>query len=210
MTEKLQELIKIYSIDTQFNFDNYLSNTSKDILISLLTIYINNKNSSTIREILTVTIAGYKHNTKKIGFNGYRQDVYNEPINCEAKPKNIKSDSSKKLDGGGNFTDYTWARFNKGKKSNLNMLVSGFIDGKIIFLLEFPFNSSSFLERLSSQLEKRFPNGDIKNEYLRSATFNFNHYSNSKIKIVYITNNLKNYETYLQKNLFKFLCGEKC
>jgi hypothetical protein len=33
-------------------------------------MYINDKNSSTIREFLTVTLAGYKHKEGKIGYSG--------------------------------------------------------------------------------------------------------------------------------------------
>ena len=91
MNKTLQEIIKIYSTKSHIDFSNYLLNLSKDTLISifsdLLTIYINDKNSSTIREFLTVELAGYKHNTKKIGFNGFKQISIDKAINCEAKPK---------------------------------------------------------------------------------------------------------------------------
>lgn len=111
MTQNLQELIKIYSLNSHIDFSTHLLGQSKDTLIALLsellTTYINNKNSSTIREALSVTLAGYTHNPEKLGFNGFRQNGFGKPINCEAKPKNIRSNENKKLNGGGNFTDYT-------------------------------------------------------------------------------------------------------
>ncbi len=215
MTKSLLELIKIYSTGSHIDFSTHLIGQSKDMLVALLsellTVYINDKNSSTIREILSVTLAGYEHNSEKIGFNGFRYDGFGKPINCEAKPKNILSNGNKKLNGGGNFTDYTWQRFERDKKSDLNLIISGFVDGRMIYLMEFPFNHSSFLDRLYQVLLKRFPEReDIKGQYLRSATFTFNHYKDADIRVIYIVNDLINYKSYIEKNLFNFLNGVKC
>ena len=70
-----------------------MHNFSKDTVIALftdlLTTYITDKNSSTLREFITVTIAGYQHSEKKIGFNGFKHTTSVEAIACEAKPKNL-------------------------------------------------------------------------------------------------------------------------
>lgn len=216
MTENLKELIKIYSCYSHKELNIRLLEYSKDDLIAvfndLLTLYINDKNSSTIREFLTVNIAGYTHNTHKIGFNGYRQNGLGKAINCEAKPKNIctSDEKIKKLNGSGNFTDYTWARFEKDKKSNLNMLISGFIDGQLIYILEFNFCEKSFLNKLQSQLEKHFPNGDESGRYLRSANFNFKDYINAKIKCIFIKQNINDFKKYIQLDFFNFLKDMNC
>jgi hypothetical protein len=39
-------------------------------------------------------------------------------------------------------------RLKRDKKENLNILVSGFIDGKLIYIIEFPFNCPSFVKCL--------------------------------------------------------------
>ena len=92
MNNDLIEVIKYYSTKEHKELNNLLIGKSKDNLISiltdLLTIYINDKNSSTIREFLTVTLAGYTHSTKKIGFNGYKQSFPNgERVNAERSLK---------------------------------------------------------------------------------------------------------------------------
>ncbi|GAB4541246.1 MAG: hypothetical protein Fur0020_10610 [Thermodesulfovibrionia bacterium] len=128
MNQELANVIKIYSTGTHQELSNYLIGKSKDtligILVDLLTMYINDKNSSTIREFITVTLAGYTHKEGKIGYNGFKQDAFipGKTIKCEAKPKNIDTEefekyrrrerktSPAKLNGGGNFTDYTPAR----------------------------------------------------------------------------------------------------
>ncbi len=66
------------------------------------------------------------------------------------------------------------------------MLVAGFVDGRLIHIFEFSFNEQGFTDQLEKQLKKRFPNGDIIGEYLRSAQFSFVHYKGSKsLKTIY-------------------------
>jgi len=215
MNKELAEILKIYSTKKHEDFTNRLVNLSKESLISLftdlLTMYINDKNSSTIREFLTVTISGYEHSEKKIGFNGFKQSsiVGGMPIACEAKPKNASSEDFKSykngnrkskpqiLNGSGNFNDYTYARFKKDKKANPHMLVSGFIDGKLIYILEFPFKTKVFLTKLNNQLRKHFPNGDEKGRYLRGATFDYKDYIDDKMLNLIFVLNFEELEVYL-------------
>jgi hypothetical protein len=199
MNKELDYVIKTYSIGTHKELNEYLIGKSKDtligMLIDLLTMYINDKNSSTIREFITVTIAGYTHKEAKIGYNGFKQSTFSSgtTIKCEAKPKNIKTEEFEKykngerktkpakLSGGGNFTDYTPARLEKDKKErDLNMLVSGFIDGKLIYIIEFPFNSSDFTKNLENKIKKWQSklkgSRTTKGQFLRSADFDYKDY----------------------------------
>ena len=224
MNANLEQIIKIYSTQSHKKLAESLLDFSKDDLIALfvdlLTIYINDKNSSTLREFVTVSLSGYSHNTKKIGFNGFRQTINGIPINCEAKPKNIctqdfidyknglRKNSPDKLNASGNFTDYTWARLEKDKVSNLNMLVSGFIDGQLVYILEFPFCTDTFIQKLEEQLKKRFPDGDKSGEYLRSASFSFKDFTNKEnLKCVYVIEKkkLESMSPYINSSLYEYL-----
>ncbi len=184
MNRELAEIVKIYATKSHKELNNYLLDRSKDnliaVLIDLITMYINDKNSSTLREFITVTIAGYHHTEGKIGYNGYKQSVYGKPLMCEAKPKNVRGNGRRKLNGGGNFTDYTHERLERDVKENLQMLVSGFVDGKLIYMLEFPFQCDSFVSKLRRQLNRRFPEGDITGQFLRSANFDYRDYIKCK------------------------------
>lgn len=218
MNKELAMILKIYSTESHKKLNNYLLDKSKDllmaILIDLLTMYINDKNSSTIREFLTVSIAGYKHSESKIGYNGFKQSAFTSDkiLKCEAKPKNISTHDKKikKLNGGGNFSDYTFGRIKKdvGEKG-LNILVSGFVDGKLIYILEFPFDSSAFVKHLKKQLLKRFPGGrDKKGEFLRSANFHYRQFIGiKKLKTIYLLERkeLEEYKKYIVKPFFEFL-----
>lgn len=80
MNQGLANVIKIYSAGSHSELSNYLVEKSKDtligMLVDLLTMYINDKNSSTSREFIIVTLAGYQHKEGKIGYNGFRQDTF--------------------------------------------------------------------------------------------------------------------------------------
>jgi len=196
MNKELMEVFRLYTTGTHQELNEYLIGKSKDtligILVDMLTMYINDKNSSTVREFITVTLAGYQHVEKKIGYNGYKQNSFSGTVTrCEAKPKNIDTNSQHpdKLKGYGNFSDYTFNRFSKDKmEEGLNMLVSGFVDGKLVYIIEFPFSCPGLITKLETQLFKRFPSGeDIKNEYLRSANFDYRDFYTCKdLKIIYL------------------------
>lgn len=171
-----------------------------------------------LENILPVSLAGYVPTNTKIGYNGFKRStqIGGQTIACEAKPQNINTgDNSKRknkrrLNGGGNFTDYTHKRLAKDKRESPNMVVSGFVDGELIYVLEFPFNCPSFIKKLKNQLKKRFPNGDKSGEFLRSANFTFEHYKNCKeLKIIYLKKeNLENNKTKLTKKYYDFLLNK--
>jgi len=235
MNQELANIIKIYSTGKHQELSEYLIGKSKDTLIGslvdLLTMYINDKNSSTIREFLTVTLAGYQHKETKIGYNGFKQDVFDpeKTIKCEAKPKNVNTEefekykrgerktSPSKLNGGGNFTDYSFARLQKDKQEkNLNMLVSGFVDGKLIYIIEFPFNFRDLVRNLEKQIKrwqrKLKGSKSTKGQFLRSANFNYKDFIRCpNLRFIYLLDKteLSKYQPYIDKKFYKFLEEEK-
>ena len=221
MNDTLARILKTYSTQPHQEYASQIHSLSKDTVIALftdlLTTYINDKNSSTLREFITVALAGYEHNANKIGFNGFKHTTTGKSIACEAKPKNVSNQDLEdyqsgirktfhKLRGNGNFTDYTWKRFNKDKKENLNILVSGFVDGKLIYLLEFPFSTKLFTSKLETQLQNKFPNGDEAGYYLRSANFSYKDFVDSiELKIVYCVNYLEDYQQFIVRDFYQKL-----
>lgn len=223
MNRDLLEAVKTYATKPHSELSALLLQKSKDQLIALftdlLTGYINDKNSSSIRELIIVSLAGYTHNDAKIGYNGYKQSsgIGGKPISCEVKPKNINTEDNKirksksRHNGHGNFTDYTHKRLAKDLKEKPNMLVAGFVDGELIFILEFPFNHKNFVIHLKKQLKRRFPRGDKLGEFLRSANFSFEDYKNCKdLKLVYLNKeSLNKNKVTFTKKFFEFLLSLK-
>ncbi len=212
MNKELAEIVKLYATTSDKELNAYLIGKSKNtlmaVLVDLITMYINDKNSSTLREFITVTIAGYQHTEGKIGYNGYKQNVYGKALKCEAKPKNIRIGGKQKLNGGGNFTDYTHERLERDLKENLHVLVSGFVEGKLIYILEFPFQCDSFVKKLKRQLKRRFPEGDITGQFLRSASFHYKDFIDCKdLKVVFCLpkSELRKYKKYIVKHFYNFL-----
>ena len=217
MNQDLLQLIRDYTTKEHTDISTSLLGKSKDNLISmlldLLTIYYNDVNSSTMRELVVAVLAGYQPILEKLGYNGFRQNTPTGPVEyCEIKPVNVRTDSTakkqRKLNGGGNFSDYTWARFRKHQKENPNMLVAGFVDGQLIYIFEFRFNESDFTARLRERLEHLLAKGDSTGSYGRSVDFTFKHYKDAgSLKVIYITSKqeLVTVKPYISGPFFKHL-----
>ncbi len=217
MNKDLSEIIITYATKSHCELSQLMVSKSKDNLISclndLLTVYMNDKNSSSLREFITVTVAGYKHNSAKLGYNGFKHsdEIGAKPINCEAKPKNIITEgyndkkSKPKLNADGSFNDYTYERLNKDIQENFNILCSGFIDGELHYILEFPF--SVIADRMKYNLDNKFHGKRPNGVYLRSSSFNFSHIENSSLlKVIYLDKEaIKRNEHYFNKSLYNFL-----
>jgi hypothetical protein len=211
MNRDLSEIVTYYATKTHTELAELLISKSKDNLISclndLLTVYMNDKNSSSLREFITVSVAGYHHNPEKLGYNGFKHsdEIGGKPINCEAKPKNIQTEgydnkkTKQKLNAEGSFNDYTEKRLEKDEKANLNVLSSGFIDGELQYIIEFPF--SVIEERMKENLKRKV------GPYLRTSSFNFSHIKDSNLLKIIYSNKLaiERNKHYFNKNLYDFL-----
>ena len=218
MNDDLVELIKIYGTGRHKEVHKYLSRKSKPHLISVLiditTEYFNDKNSSSLREYLLVSLNGFVPLREKIGYDGYKQtSSFQAKEFCEAKPVNIATCSSKrKLNGNGNFTDYSWRKLQRHKQENPTMLVGGFLDGKIFFSVCFKFNFDDFTNRLEEQLMRQYPNGDETGKYLRSASFSLDTYKNSpdlEVKVFASLTEIEKHKEYMTSKLYSFLREHK-
>lgn len=204
---ELAEIIKQYFIRGPNALIDFLRKSEKKVSIEglsqILYLYANDKNSSTLREFITLYLANYRPSLRKIGYNGVRGD-----IKCDAKPQNIDSSSKKRRhNGGGNFTDFTYDRLEKYKNQNINIVVSGFVNGRLIFILEFPFVYSPFYNRLKEQLDKKFHAHIPKGIFLRSANFTYKDYKDcAKLKIIHLNEVLlTKYRGLFTKGFYNFL-----
>lgn len=192
MTNQLIDTITSYSKGISKNQDQY-----PQMFLELVDFYLNDKNSSSLRQIITCEVIGIKSNPNKLGYDG-------EDGKEEVKPKNITSKSNKKLDGGGNYTDLTFKRHWKYVEDNPNIHVSGFIDGLLMYILRVPYNDLQ--DHFHTKLLKKFPNGDVTGSYLRSATFTFKNLKTCpNLSKEFVRNNLSDYSDFFQKDLYTYL-----
>lgn len=195
----IQEMSKVFMTQSLQDFNTFLERQNTDTLLKeLLSVYVNDKNSSFLREMITCSVAGYSHSTDKLGYDGYFGD-----IPCEVKPQNVVLGEKKRLNAGGCFNDFTWRKFHKCSEDNLRMLMSGFVNGKLIYILEFPFNSEKFKNHLLKILNKHLPDGDIANRYIRTAAWSFIHID--QIKIRYLSDEYEQFRKAMTKKMFQFL-----
>jgi len=169
------------------------------IIYSLIHESANDCNSSTFREEITLHQCNYENSPGKLGEDGF-VPISKRPI--EVKPQNVTL--GKKLGGGGQFTDFTHSRIKKYTDNNVLMVVSGFFDGKLKFIVEFDFTSPIFLNHITEKVTKALPDGDIPGKYCRSAGFGWNQWKDSdNLKLNYLSNNIN--ETMLSKPLLTYL-----
>lgn len=139
------------------------------LLLELLDIYMNDKNSSTMRELITTLLAGYDPIPGKLGRDALDTTTQKEK---ECKPKNYNGTSAQR--GEGCFNDYTRKRFNQDLADSLDIVGSLFVDGKCAFVVE--YNINAIQDKLDHQIHKKC---EVKGDsYVRSASWAYDSYVN--------------------------------
>ncbi|MCX7854519.1 MAG: hypothetical protein N2556_00820 [Anaerolineae bacterium] len=168
-------------------------------LLELLRLYANDKNSSTLREWIVLQVAGCQQQPGKIGYNGYLGSV---PY--EVKPRNVRSGENKKLNGGGNFTDFTYERLEKYNQDQVHILVAGFVDGTLVYILEVPF--AALYETIKWQLDRHFQGNRPAGLFLRSASFTFRDYQEDRrVRLLFLNSEWQQFHPQLTRNFTKYL-----
>jgi hypothetical protein len=139
-------------------------------------------------------MVGLRPSEGKLGYDDDFAAIEVKPVNYTGKCK---------LDGRGNFSDFTWRRHRKYLADNVTMLVSGFNHGKLLYIVEFPYKSIS--HRIESILQKKFPNGDVKGSYVRTAAFGWNHWTKDTYKVVYLRPTIALHKGCFNKKFYKLL-----
>ena len=175
----------------------------KEVFLELLKKYINDKNSSTLREEIMCRMANLTPNENKLGFDSVGS--YDE-----MKPKNHDTTNprSKKLNGSGNFSDMTLTRHQRFLELNPYIHVGGFVDGKIIFQLKVPYVGLS--NHFKKQLDNHFPTGDKPNHYLRSMNFSLASLKECpNVELEFISDEIDQYRTFMTNPLYIYLTSFK-
>jgi hypothetical protein len=182
-------------------------NISKDEIVEqkgeyyseLLDSYLNDLNSSRLRQDITCHVLGLKVNNNKLGYDS-------DGSNDEVKPKNISSKSVKKnkLDCGGGYSDLTHKRHKKYIIDNAIIHSAGFIDGHLMYIIKVPY--VDLQEHFQRILDDKLPNGDLPNRYVRSASFGFKQIKECpNVEIEFVRNDIENYNSFINKELYNYI-----
>jgi hypothetical protein len=167
----------------------------------LLNMYLNDKNSSSARQLVTARVCGYNNSFKKLGFDALDQFGNHKEI----KPTNKISTTKIKYNGQFGFSDYTGDRFGKDVHANVHVLQSFFVDGLIRYVLEFPIIDLG--KRMDILVNKHIK--EKGQRYIRSATFSFNDLTESNITIKFVSDNIDDVKHILSTRLYNFIKGIK-
>ena len=171
----------------------------KELFIELLGKYFNDKNSSTLREEVMCYVSGNKPNPNKLGYDGEGSVDENKPKNYDTtNPK------SKKLSGAGNYSDMTNKRNDNFINDNAVIHIGGFVDGKLAYQFKVPYVGLS--DHFKKQLDKRLPDGDKPNHYLRSMNFSLPALKLcNDVELEFLSPNIDEYSGFITKNLYTYL-----
>ena len=195
MKEELLNLIVLYS-KGELSKENIIQAYGQ-MMMDLLEVYINDSNSSTLREAITCKVVGLESTGKKLGYDS-------KLTNEEVKPKNIKTGDKKKLDAHGNYSDLTHRRHKKYIEDNVIIHMSGFVNGFLIYIIK--VNYLDLAPYFQNMLDKQLPNGDETNKYVRTAYFMFNVIKDMpSLEIEFLRNNFDEFQSFFQKDFFTYL-----
>jgi hypothetical protein len=200
MTKEHLDLITNYSKGTLSK--QVVSESKGEFYCDLLDSYLNDLNSSRLRQDITCNVLGLATNDKKLGYDS-------EGSNDEVKPKNVSATSVKKtrLDCGGNYSDLTHKRHNKYIQDNAIIHSAGFVDGQLMYIIKVPY--VDLAGHFQTILNDKLPDGDLPNRYVRSASFNFKQVKACpNIEIEFVREDIENYSSFINKELYTYLKGE--
>lgn len=167
--------------------------------VELLDSYLNDLNSSRLRQDITCNVIGLSSNEDKLGYDG-------NGTNDEVKPSNISTKGKKKSRLGckGSYSDLTHKRHKKYIEDDAIIHISGFIDGFLMFIFRLPYRDLQNHFQLS--LDKILPNGDIPNRYLRSASFGFKQIKSCpNLQLEFSRHDIENYASLINKDLYNYI-----
>jgi hypothetical protein len=169
----------------------------ESLIYNLIEEIANDSNSSKFREDVVKWMVGLEASEGK---HGYDDDF----AAIEVKPKNFTGKS--KLNGGGQFNDFTWKRDEKYSSDDVTMLCAGFSHGKLMFIVEFKY--STIQGKIQTHLNRILPDGDLPNRYVRSASFSYLDWKDS-FEIKYMSPNFDSFKSTMVAGLYRTL-KDKC
>ena len=104
----------------------------------------------------------------------------------------------------GNYSDMTLKRNDNFINDNAIIHIGGFVDGKLAYQFKVPYVGLS--DHFKKQLDKRLPDGDKPNHYLRSMNFSLPALKLCEnVELEFLTPNIDEYSGFMTKTLYTYL-----
>jgi len=206
MNKPTLQLAQLYSTD-QNSFKDHLNTFDTDqlkqMIVDLLHLNLTDPNFSSLAESIPLNLAGYESHPDKHGYDGFIGESYENALEyLEQKPDKTNS-TANKLNGGGGFADYTIKRWENdmGNGDKLKLMISGFVNGTLIYAYKVPHNHQPLMDRLKNETTRLINKGGRV-----VPTFSYIHYQTcTDIELVYRANNFDDFKDYMSKPFFNFV-----
>jgi hypothetical protein len=204
--KKIITITELISVFTNGNdkLDGY--DVSQELLLDIVKMYFNDKNSSTLRELIMCEISDIEPSLKKLGYDGFGK-IDREPHENKPQSYDTKNINASKLTGGGNYTDMTHRRHIKYFNDDVILHLAGFVDGILIY--QFMVKYRELIEHFKKQLDKHLPNGDKTQTYLKSMTIPLTQLEKCDVKLEFITEDIEKYRKFLTDKCYNYIMGLK-
>jgi hypothetical protein len=211
-TYEPNDIVVADTIVSQAKMNFALANVPTDLSPESLALYnliegcANDVNGATFREEMTCVVAGYENIPGKLGYDA--KDLKKKRF-VEIKPKNFhESEPKRKLNGGGNFTDFTWARDKKYSDDDVVMCVSGFCHGQLVYVVEFDYNAKDFRHKIRNTVRRSLPDGDVKGRYCRTVGFSYLDWKQSSPVVVWSSPNFDAFRNTMSEPFYSYFKTE--
>jgi len=178
--------------------DKSLFNAESDLCRKLFVSYVQDKNSSTIREEVTLKFLNIPKLPAKHGADGYDEfrNVYVEVKPCYAHI-NPKTKRQGRLGGGGTFNDLTEKKIKE--LETWHVVCSGFAEDKCLFVIRFP--ASQITPHLKARLQKNIEN---KRGRVGTVGFGYKHFETcNELEVLHFDK--ENGDRLMNKKFYKLL-----
>ena len=192
------------TIDCAVNYllgDRSIFNAQNSLFQKTFLAYLADKNSSTLREAVTLRVLECTKIDKKHGADG----VDKKGIYIEVKPSYAHLDKNGKqnrLGGGGCFNDITYKKVESCK--GWDVVCSGFAEDKLLYVVRFPFDylAPVLNDYITKKVEKnkKITEGQTQGRF--TAIFTYRNYVDCQdLKVIYLNRN--DGQPFMNKNMYK-------
>jgi hypothetical protein len=196
---EIHEKLDVLGATDQDRYNLFLFKLSKEQLIELDKFQRNERmidpNFSFGAERVTIILAGKTpHDIKDK--HGIDSDD-----NAEAKPEKVQKTKKKRLTGDVSFADMSLNKIEELTNKNTEILSSGFVGNKCLYVIGIPMDNNLIKKRLTEQYYSK-----LSKNQRRVLGFSRTQYGNSdNNKLYYISPNFEDYKNYITKPQYDFI-----